>query len=452
MARREKFVRADSAVPIDERPAVPGLLFLALQHVLIMYASTVTVPVVIAAGLGLPASDLAHLISADLVLCGLGTLLQSFGIWKVGLGMPLVVGGAFTGVAPMIAIGKSQGVATMYGAVLLVGLITFICAPLAAYLVRLFPPLVLGTAIVLIGIQLLPAAFRMIVGSNPAAPGFATPRMLAIAGATGLGILLLFRFLPPRFRPVAMLGGLAIGAVTAAALGAMKWGPGSGAILELPEIWHFGAPRFGLTSTLSLLVIQAVLLVELCGQVKTIGSVVGRPVGRRELARAIRADGVVNIAGGGLLQSMMYVTFVQNIGLVTMTKVFSRYVTAVAGGILVFLGLLPAVGRGVAAVPGPVFGAAMLIMFGMIIALGVQLLGTSDLAKESNLLVAGTGIAVGLLAVVMPALVGHLPALVRPLAGSSALGIVVVVVMNLCFHGRADGPSQSERAAREGAT
>lgn len=153
--------------PVDEVPSAWKLLVYGLQHLLVMYASTITVPVVVASALDLSQQDLVYLVTADLLLCGFGTLLQSLGIWRVGVRLPMVIGASYTGIAPMLIIGQGSGLQTMYGAVLVVGLATIAVAPLVGKMMRFFPPVVIGTTILLIGIQLIPAGAKMIVGTDP---------------------------------------------------------------------------------------------------------------------------------------------------------------------------------------------------------------------------------------------------------------------------------------------
>lgn len=422
--------------PVDARLPVHRLAVYGLQHLLVMYASTVTVPVVVAAGLGLSQSDLIYLVTVDLLLCGVGTLLQSVGVWKIGVRMPMVIGASYTGIAPMLVIGQGSDIQTMYGAVLVVGLATIVMAPLVSRTMRLFPPVVIGTGILLIGIQLIPAGGKMIVGTDPRNPDFGNPAHLLLALGTAAAIALCYRLLPAGLRPVSVLIGMIVGVIAAAATGSIDLSAvGSGSWMSLPDLLHFGAPRFDLVACLSLAVIQMVLVVELVGQVKAVGAVVGKDVPESALASAVRADGVVTALGGGVFQSFMYVTFAQNVGILSITKVVSRWVTATTGLMLLVLSLFPFMGQIVSSIPRPVLGAAAVIMFGTIAVVGIRILAAVDFTVTSNLVITASSLGVALLPATIPGFYSAVPTAVQQILGSGvAVGILVAVLLNLLFH------------------
>ncbi|MGV9858079.1 nucleobase:cation symporter-2 family protein [Gordonia sp. NPDC003425] len=411
------------------------LVLYAVQHLLVMYASTVTVPVVVAAALDLSTTDLVYLVTADLLLCGFGTLLQSLGIWKVGVRLPMVIGASYTGIAPMLIIGQGSGLQTMYGAVLVVGLLTIAIAPLVSKLMRFFPPVVIGTTILLIGIQLIPAGGKMIVGADPDAPNFGSPAAIGLAAATALAILLCYRFLPRSIRPVSVLIGMIIGVVVAALTGSLSFsGVGDSQAFSFPDLLHFGAPRFDLLAIASLAMIQIVLVIELAGQVNAVGETVGQKISDKRLAAAVRADGVVTALGGGVFQSFMYVTFAQNVGILTITRVFSRYVTAVTGVMLMCLAFFPVVGEVVASIPRPVLGAAAVVMFGTIAVVGIRILGRVDFTQNSNVIITAASLGVALLPGMIPGFYSAFPTAAKQLLSSGvAVGIFVAVLLNLLF-------------------
>ena len=122
------------AHPVDEVLPVPKLAIYGFQHVLAFYAGAVIVPILLANSIGLNTEQLIHLINADLFTCGIASIIQSVGFWKVGVRLPLLQGVTFTAVSPMIAIGLAAGGGTdgllvIYGAVIVAGLFTFLIAP-----------------------------------------------------------------------------------------------------------------------------------------------------------------------------------------------------------------------------------------------------------------------------------------------------------------------------------
>src|SRR6187200_69341 len=149
--------------PVDQVLPVQKLAVYGIQHVLAFYAGAVVVPILLASAIGLTQEQLIHLINADLFTCGIASIIQSVGFWKIGVKLPLLQGVTFTAVSPMIAIGLAAGGGTdgllvIYGAVIVAGLVTFLIAPYFSRLIRFFPPVVTGSVITIIGIALLPVA------------------------------------------------------------------------------------------------------------------------------------------------------------------------------------------------------------------------------------------------------------------------------------------------------
>jgi xanthine/uracil permease len=171
--------------PVDEVLPPGKLAVYGFQHVLAFYAGAVIVPILLAGAIGLSDRELIHLINADLFTCGIASIIQSVGFWKVGVRLPLLQGVTFTAVSPMIAIGLAagggtEGLLVIYGAVIVAGLATFLVAPFFSRLIRFFPPVVTGTVILVIGIALLPVAALDVVGGG-AHPDPGNARNLAYA-------------------------------------------------------------------------------------------------------------------------------------------------------------------------------------------------------------------------------------------------------------------------------
>src|SRR5215212_1920982 len=211
--------------PVDEVPPPGRLAIYGLQHLLAFYAGAVIVPILLAGAIGLSNTELIHLINADLFTCGVASIIQSVGFWKVGVRLPLLQGVTFTAVAPMISIGKAQGggvdgLLAIYGAVIVAGAVTLFAAPYFSRLLRLFPPVVTGTVISVIGIALLPVAAQEAGGGNPAAPDFGSYKNLWQAAFTLVVIIAIYRFFRGRFlATVAVLTGLVIGTCVSAIFG-----------------------------------------------------------------------------------------------------------------------------------------------------------------------------------------------------------------------------------------
>lgn len=222
---------ADSA---NERVPMGRLVALGLQHVLVMYAGTVAVPLIVGGALNLPKEQLAFLINADLFAAGIATIIQAIGFWKFGIRMPVMMGVTFASVGPMIAIGNDPaiGLLGIYGAVIASGLFGMLIAPLMGRLLGLFPPVVTGTVITLIGVSLMRVAINWSAGGQPTRqevvdgvlqsvpnPSYGDPTGLAIAAFVLAAILLMTKYGRRLIGNIAVLLGIVFGTLVAMALG-----------------------------------------------------------------------------------------------------------------------------------------------------------------------------------------------------------------------------------------
>jgi xanthine permease len=436
--------------PADEMPPLPQLAVFGLQHVLVMYAGAVAVPLIVGQALGLGLAQVAFLISADLFACGLATLVQTIGFPGVGIRLPVMMGVTFASVSPMmatIAAGKALGrpadetLSTIYGAVIVAGVVGFLAAPLIGRLARLFPPVVTGTVILTIGLTLLQVGINWVGGGQPGDPAYGAPVHLGIAAFVLAVILLIVRFSQGFFKHVAVLAGVLAGVALCVALGRMDFAgvaaaPWFGLILP----FHFGLPRVEPVSTATMCLVMLVTMVESLGMFLAVGWMVGSPPTPRDIVRGFRGDALGGIIGG-LFNTFPYTTFSQNVGLVGVTNVRSRFVCVAAAVIMLALALCPKLAAGVASVPSYVLGGAGLVMFGMVAAAGIRILLESDLIGRPNtLLIIAVSLSVGMAPVLAPTLLAGLPSALKPLTGSGiVLGAICAVSLNLLFGGAPQG-------------
>ncbi|WP_327131966.1 purine permease [Streptomyces sp. NBC_01343] len=443
--------------PVDEVLPLPKLALYGFQHVLAFYAGAVIVPIIVGGALGLTTEQLVYLINADLFTCGIASIIQAWGIGRIGARLPLIQGVTFTAVSPMIAIGLGAGGGTagllvIYGAVITAGIATFAFAwlPPKAFrtVMRLFPPVVTGTVITVLGIVLIP------VGLNDAAgglgsPDFGDPKNFAYAGGTMLFILVLMKLGKPFLSSISILIGLVGGTVVAFLLGDAKFGDVSNSDwIGITTPFHYGAPKFAWFPILLMLIVMLITMVETTGDTYAVGDIVGKEIDSETVARALRADGAAT-ALGGVLNSFPYVAFAENVGLVRMTKVKSRFVVVAAGVFMIALGLIPKAAAIVAAVPHGVLGGAATVMFAMVALAGIQTLAKVDLKEEKNALVVGVSLAFALLPATVPVLFkDHMDADLSSLLNSGVtLGATSAIVLNLIFNGLGKGdPHQAARA------
>jgi NCS2 family nucleobase:cation symporter-2 len=422
---------------VDEVLPPGRLLVLAIQHVLTMYAGAVTVPLVISSALHMGAADTAYLVSSDLVACGLVTLVQCIGFGAVGVRLPVMMGVTFVSVGPAISIAANPalGLPGIFGATIVSGVLGIFIAPVFSRLRDLFAPVVTGTAMVLIGVSLVSVAVGWIAGG--ASDGAAEPWGILLSLCVITVILGVTRFARGFLANTAVLMGILAGFAVAYAAGRIDLGDvASAGWFSVISPLHFGAPRFDLLSAASMTVVMLITMVESSGMLFALSRIIERPLSATDLARGLRADAVGALLGG-FLNSLPYTSYSQNVAIVAMTGVKSRFVVAAAGCVLVLLGTLPKLSFLVTAIPKPVIGGAALVMFGMVAANGVQTLGRIDFtAERRSLYVIALGLGVGLVPAADGRFFDHFPPAVASfLHNGVMLGIVSALVLNIILNG-----------------
>jgi xanthine permease len=448
--------------PVDEMLPYPRLFALGLQHVLVMYAGAVAVPLIIGRALKLSPEQVTLLISADLFACGIATLIQSIGFPYFGIRLPVMMGVTFASVAPMLAMANSPniGLLGIYGAVIVAGLFGMLVAPFISRLLPLFPPVVTGTIIVVIGVSLmrigvnwagggLPTLGKVVDGqmgqfSNPA---YGSLDGLALALFVLLMILGITRYAKGFVSNVAVLLGIIAGCIVAAAMGKMSFAKVATAPwLDVIYPFQFGLPKFDMVASVTMCLVMIVVMIESTGMFLALGEMTGKTIDQDSLTKGLRADGLGTLVGG-IFNTFPYTSFSQNVGLVGVTGIRSRYVCAAGGVIMLVLGLIPKMGALVEAVPVTVLGGAGLVMFGMVAATGVRILTKVDFsgAGRNNLFVVAIAIGFGMIPLIAPNFFGQFPVTLKPLLESGILlAAIVAVALNAFFNGI--GGAESARA------
>ncbi|MER5973242.1 nucleobase:cation symporter-2 family protein [Streptomyces sp. NPDC002055] len=460
LPRTTRSPQPDPATHPVDRTLPPLRMFTSgLQHVAAMYAGVVAPPMILGPAVGLTATETAFLMGASLFTAGLATLLQTIGFWKVGARLPFVNGVSFAGVTPMIAIGKAHSpddaLPVIFGAVMVAGVLGFLLAPWFCKLVRFFPPVVTGTVITLIGVSLLPVAFNWSQGGNPAADDYGSPRAIGLAALTFAIVLLLRRVLRGFLQQIAILLGLVAGTLFAIPFGMTDFGALRNAgLIGFPAPFHFGAPQFDTAAIVSMVIVMLVCMTESTADMLALGRIVDRPADERTIEGGLRAD-TLGTALSPVFNGFACSAFAQNIGLVAMTRVRSRYVVATAGGILVLLGLCPVAASVIALVPLPVLGGAGIVLFGSVAASGMQTLATAALEQGENALIVAASVGVGLIPIAAPDFYHAFPDdLLVILDSGISTGCIVAIVLNLLFNhlgsrDRNPGPTGTEAPAPE---
>ncbi|MGW0731613.1 nucleobase:cation symporter-2 family protein [Streptomyces sp. NPDC002851] len=426
--------------PVDEKLQPSRLVPAALQHIAAMYAGVVTPPLIIGQAVGLDTASQTRLIAASLLIAGLATVLQTLGVKGfVGNRLPFVNAASSAGIAPILAIAESNArgeqLPAIYGAVMVAGVFCLAVGPFFGRLLRFFPPLVTGVVITLIGVTLMPVPVAWAQGGDKTAADFGAMKYLALAAFTLVVILLFQRFGRGFVKQVALLMGLFIGTLAAIPFGmadfsALKSAP----VAALPAPFEFGAPTFQPAAILSLCIVMLVLMTESSAGMLALGEICERDTDGRTITRGLRTDGIATLLGP-VFGSFPTSAFAQNVGVVSLTKVRSRYVVAVAGGALIVLGAFPVLGAVVSLVPMPVLGGAGIVLFGSIAVSGIRTLSEAGLDDSSNIVLVAVSLGAGIIPLAAPTFYAGFPAWAQTVLGSGiSAGALVAVSLNLFFH------------------
>lgn len=411
-----------------------GEAALGLQHVLAMYAGAILVPLIVGAALGLNSEQLTYLVSIDILLCGVATLLQVFNSRFFGIGLPVVLGCTFTAVGPMIAIGGEYGISAIYGSILVSGLFVILVSGFFGSLVRFFPPVVTGSVVTIIGITLIPVAINNMGGGQGAAD-FGSLSNIALAFGTLAFIIFLYRFSRGFMRAVSILAGLIVGTVVAGFMGKVDFTPiAEASYFHMVEPFYFGMPTFEWSAILTMILVALVSLVESTGVYFALSDITKKEIKEKDLAKGYRSEGLA-IFLGGIFNAFPYTAYSQNVGLIQMSGVKSRKIIFIAAIMLIVLGFVPKIGAMTTIIPTPVLGGAMIAMFGMVIAQGIKMLSGVIMQSQENSMIVACSVGIGLGVTVVPELFALLPAGVQILTSNGIVaGSLTAIGLNIIFH------------------
>lgn len=418
---------------VNEMLPLPKLFTLGLQHVLAMYAGAVAVPILIASSVGLTPRQLEILVAADLFTCGIATLIQAIGIGPyVGIKLPAILGCTFAAVGPIIIIGKSYGMTTAYGAIIVAALIVVLIAPIYGKVLKFFPTVVTGTVVTIIGLSLINVGISSL-GGGSGAKDFGSISNLLLGTFVMIIVILSNKFFKGFFQAISVLNGIILGTIVAAFMGKVdfsivvnaKW-------VSFVSPLNFGIPKFNAASIVMMTFVMLTVMIESTGTYLGIGRICEKKITENDIVRGLRAEGLATILGG-IFNSFPYTTFNQNLGLLALSKVKSRFVVIVSGIILLCLGLIPKFAALATIIPQPVIGGATTIMFAMVAVAGIQMLSSVDFDKNSNMLVVACSIGVGLGVTIVPGILDHTPQFFKSIFGSGIVSASVVAIILNAF-------------------
>ena len=495
--------------PVDERLPTGKLTALGLQHVLVMYAGAVAVPLIIGRALKLSPEQVTMLIQADLFCCGLVTLIQAFGATQwFGIKLPVMMCVTFAAVAPRVAMANAtpgvEGAGLIFGAIIGAGLISILLAPVVSRMLRFFPPVVTGTIIAVIGISLMRVGINWIFGVpvGPTAPQIVNPEHaqwlatvkalagaavqpaagasaaaatvppmpaglslvgtvpnpkyaqlphIAIAAVSLLSIMLIAKYARGFIANISVLLGIVVAAVIATAMGYMNFDKVAKANwFDLVLPFEIAKPVFDPILILTMTLVMIVVMIESTGMFLALSDLTGKKIDQKQLSAGLRVDGLGTLIGG-IFNTFPYTSFSQNVGLVGVTGVKSRFVCVAAGVILLLLGLLPKMAALVESLPTFVLGGAGLVMFGMVAATGIRILGSVDYKNNrNNLFIVAVSIGIGMIPLIAPRYLQWFPHGLHPLIESGILlASLSAVILNLFFNGASGDNRDAIEAAKQ---
>ncbi|WP_457973713.1 nucleobase:cation symporter-2 family protein [Arthrobacter sp. D1-17] len=442
----KKKVRAAAVRPEDQRLPLGATFAYGFQHVLTMYGGIIAPPLIIGAAAGMSSQDIGLLIAACLFVGGLATILQTVGIRFFGSQLPLVQGVSFAGVSTMVAIVHGGGgIQAVFGSVIAASLIGLLITPLFSKIIRFFPPVVTGTVITTIGLTLMPVAANWAMGGNKSAANYGSMANIGLAAATMAIVLLLSKVGSAAISRLSILLAMVLGTVIAFVFGMADFSKvAQGEIVAFPTPFAFGAPTFEVAAIISMLIVILVTLTETSADIIAVGEIVGTKVDSKRIGDGLRAD-MLSSAISPLFNSFTQSAFAQNVGLVAITGVKSRFVVSAGGLILVILGLLPVLGRVVAAVPTPVLGGAGVVLFGTVAASGIRTLSKVEYRNNMNLIIVAASIGFGMIPIAAPAFYDQFPSWFGTIFHSGiSSAAIMAILLNLLFNHLKAGNSENQ--------
>ncbi|MBO4395227.1 MAG: purine permease [Eubacterium sp.] len=415
----------DGRIPI--RVAIP----FGLQHILAMLVSNIT-PVIIVAGVcGIGGGDLAKLIQSTLVIAGIGTLIQLFPIWRIGSGLPIVMGVSFTFVSIFCYIGATYGYETILGAVLIGGIVEGVLGLFATYWTRIITPVVSGAVVTAIGFSLLPVGAKSFGGGSESAD-FGSWQNWLVGGVTILICIVLHAFGKGIVKNLSVLIGLAVGYILAVCLGMVDFSSViSSDIVGLPGFLSYDYD-FNLPAILSVICIFLVSATETIGDSAALANAgLGRDITKEEIRGSIACDGFVS-ALSSVFSCVPITSYSENVGLVAMTGVVNRMAIASGAVILIIAGFIPVLGNILVTVPQPVLGGCTMMMLGMIVVSGIKMIARAGFSSR-NVTLLSLSLSIGLGFTQVPQLFDIFPSLVKNIFAENCVAVVflLAILLNL---------------------
>ena len=424
---------------LNDRPPLRDTLFAALQHLLAIFVAIITPPLIIGGALKLDLETTGYLVSMALFASGISTFIQCRRVGFIGCGLLCIQGTSFSFIGPIISAGLTGGLSAIFGACMVASSVEMFISRLLKYTRRIITPLVSGIVVTLIGMSLIKVGITA-CGGGATAQADGTFGALQHVGLAGLVLVLIIFFNRSSNRYLRMSSiviGLAIGYITAYFLGKVDFSSiQSYGGINTPIPFRYGL-SFPVSSIIALALIYLITAIEAYGDITANSLISGEPVeGEKFVRRAaggIFADGF-NSMIAACLNSFPNSIFAQNNGMIQLTGVASRYVGYFIAGMLILLGLFPAVGLVFSLMPEPVLGGATLLMFGTVAAAGIRIISAQHIDRKATLIIA-LSFSFGLSVELVPNILCQLPDTLRNIFSSGiTTGGITAILANLLIH------------------
>ncbi|PRR82259.1 uracil-xanthine permease family protein [Clostridium vincentii] len=414
---------------IDDKPKLGTQILLGFQHIFAAFGGIIVVPLVISSALGFDAITSTALMSATILAAGVATVIQSKGVGPVGARVACIMGTDFTFVAPSIAVGSLYGLPGIIGATILGSFVEIFLSFIIRPVMKLFPPLVTGTVITLIGLTLLPVSMDWAAGGSGSSD-YGNLINISISMFVLIITLLLNRYGKGLVSSASILIGMGLGYIICIPLGMVDFSAvNEASFISFPKIFAYGV-NFDLKLVIPFIPAYFVATIGTVGCLKAIGEVSKVEMDDKRIGAGVLSDGVGSMIAG-VLGTFPNTSFSQNIGLIPLTKVASKYVAMMAGIILVILGFLPKFAALINIMPQPVLGGVGIVMFGTVAASGIKTLSKIEL-NNRNLLIIATAIGLGVGVTFRPEFISQFPEGLKMIFSSGiSTGTIVALILNL---------------------
>lgn len=428
---KEKNVNINNIYQLDGRVPVAKAIPFGLQHVLAMFVANIAPIIIVAGACGLDTKQTAALIQTAMIVAGIGSMVQLYPVWKIGSGLPIVMGISFTFVSVFCFVGPTYGYGAIIGAVIAGGLIEGMLGLFAKYWVKLISPIVAASVVTAIGFSLLSVGAASFGGGSGAAD-FGSAQNLILGTITLICCITFNIFAKSYWKQLSVLFGLVVGYIVAICMGMVDFsGLTEAGIISLPQLLPV-KPIFNVGAIVSVVVIFLVSATETIGDTSALASAgLNREAEPKELSGSIAADGFVS-ALSGLFGCLPITSFSQNVGLVSMTKVVNRFTIFTGCAIMVLAGLFPMFGALLATLPDAVLGGCTLMMFGNIVISGLQMIAKCGFTQR-NITIAALSLSIGLGFTQVPEIFAIFPQIIQNVFAENCVAVVflVAIILNL---------------------